>query len=274
MAASPGRRHRRLVAGVTVAAALAGCAGGAGSRPDGAIAWEPVGPGAERTLEAYHWRLESAIDGSDRPIEALALPDARGFRFDFPASGVVIAGGCNTMRGSIEVAGAGTISVGRLASTMKACETGLMRADAALAALVAGPLGAAIDSRAEPRLRLTTAANDRLVLVGQPTHETRYGPATVMFLEVAAQGVPCSAPPMRGATCLRVRDRFFDAKGLPAGAPGEWRLLHGEIEGYAHREGERNVIRVKRYHRHPAPADASAFVYVLDLVVESEVVKP
>ena len=111
------------------------------------------------------------------------------------------------------------------------------------------------------------------MLVGRPTPESRYGPATVMFIEVAAQRAPCSAPPMRDATCLRVRDRFFDAKGLPTGTPGEWRLFHGEIEGYTHRAGERNVLRVKRFERSNPPADASRYVYVLDLVVESEVVQ-
>jgi hypothetical protein len=77
---------------------------------------------------------------------------------------------------------------------------------------------------------------------------------------------------MPGATCLQVRDRVFDAQGLPVGAPGEWRVVTGDIEGYVHREGERNVVRVKRFLRAPVPADASAFVYVLDLVVESEIV--
>jgi hypothetical protein len=34
------------------------------------------------------------------------------------------------------------------------------------------------------------------------------------------------------------------------------------------------ALRVKRFTRKSAPADASSFVYVLDLVVESEIVKP
>jgi len=35
----------------------------------------------------------------------------------------------------------------------------------------------------------------------------------------------------------------------------------------------RNVVRVDRYQRKQVPADASRYLYVLDLVVESEVVK-
>ena len=263
--ARPARSSCALVA----ALALSACT----SWPGPTSSWEPVAPGVERTLEAYRWQLESATDARGTRIDAVALPDGRAFAFSFPAPGVVVDGGCNSMRGSVEV-GAGRIRVGRLASTMRACDGALMQADAALAKLLAGPLKAAIDGSAEPRLRLATAANDTLVLVGRPTPETRYGAGTTMFLEVAAERVPCSMPPMRMATCLQVRDRFFDAQGLPAGPPGEWRVLAGEIEGYTHREGQRDVLRVKRYTRSRVPADASVHVYVLDLVVESEVARP
>jgi len=263
------RPSRTLVAAVA-ALGLSACASGPGT--SGLASWEPLAPGAERTLEAYRWRLESATDGQGRRIDAIALPDGHAFAFAFPASRVVIDGGCNTMRGGVEV-DAGRIRVGRMASTMMACDGPLMQADAALAKLLVDPLTAAIDGSAEPRLRLVTAASDTLVLVGQPTPEARYGKGTLMFLEVAAQRVPCNLPPMRIATCLQVRDRAFDANGLPVGAPGEWRALPGEIEGYAHREGERNVLRVKRFERSGAPADASRFLYVLDLVVESEIVQ-
>lgn len=258
----------RLLLPALAAIGLSACS----SWPGPAVSWEPLAAGAERTLEAYRWRLESATDAQGRPIDAVALPDGRAYTFAFPASRLVIDGGCNTMRGGVEV-DAGRIRIGRMAATMIACEDALMKADAALAKLLADPLKAAIDGSAEPRLRLETGASETLLLVGRPTPESRYGPATVMFIEVAAQRAPCSAPPMRDATCLRVRDRFFDAKGLPTGTPGEWRLFHGEIEGYTHRAGERNVLRVKRFERSNPPADASRYVYVLDLVVESEVVQ-
>ncbi|MCE7878465.1 MAG: DUF4377 domain-containing protein [Betaproteobacteria bacterium PRO3] len=123
-------------------------------------------------------------------------------------------------------------------------------------------------------MRLATVANDQLVLVGELTPEARYGAPTIAFLEVAPRRVPCNHPLIRDATCLQVRDRAFDAQGLPAGSPGPWRAFHGTIEGYTHQEGVRNVLRVKRFVRAPVPADASSYVYVLDLVVESETVKP
>ena len=54
--------------------------------------------------------------------------------------------------------------------------------------------------------------------------------------------------------------------------PGAWRNFHGSIEGFSHTPGVRNVLRIDRYQRKQAPADASRYVYVLDLVVESETV--
>jgi heat shock protein HslJ len=240
----------------------------------GAAAWAPVGTEAATTLARHHWRLESATDAKARRIDALELPAPRAFVLGFAGSQVVVEGGCNSMRGGYAIDAPGRITIGRMAATMMACDGALMRADAALARLLAGPLTAAVDDGAAPRLRLVTAGGDTLVLAGRPTPEARYGPATLMFLEVAPRRVPCSAPPMRDATCLQVRERVFDAQGLPVGTPGDWRMLAGEIEGFAHRDGVRNVLRVKRFERSPAPADAPAAVYVLDLVVESEVVKP
>ena len=39
-----------------------------------------------------------------------------------------------------------------------------------------------------------------------------------------------------------------------------------------HTPGVRNVLRIDRYQRQNVPADASRYLYVLDLVVESETV--
>ena len=107
---------------------------------------------------------------------------------------------------------------------------------------------------------------------GQPTPESLYGKATRIFLEVAPQTVECVSGVMRGQ-CLQVRERRFDEHGLRIEPPGEWRNFHGSIEGYTHTPGVRNVLRINRYTRpKPVPADASRYVYVLDMVVESELV--
>ena len=125
-----------------------------------------------------------------------------------------------------------------------------------------------------PSLRLMAPTGARLVLTGEATHEARYGPGTLIFLEVAAQTVACKSAPSAAAVCLQVRERKYDAQGLVVGTPGEWRPFSDSIEGFTHQAGERKVLRVKRFERKPAAGGGSAFVYVLDLVVETEIVPP
>ncbi|MCM8594024.1 DUF4377 domain-containing protein, partial [Accumulibacter sp.] len=60
--------------------------------------------------------------------------------------------------------------------------------------------------------------------------------------------------------------------GLRKRPPGPWRPFAESIEGYTHTPGIRNVLRIDRYERKPAPAGAAAVRHVLDMVVESEAV--
>jgi len=155
-----------------------------------------------------------------------------------------------------------------------ACEPALMQADRSLSDLLAKGLQADFVKGATPTLRLVDASKASLTLTGQATPEALYGPGTRIFMEVAAQRVACKNPLNGESLCLQVRDRVFDEKGLKVGVPGEWRPLYETIEGYQHTPGVRNVVRLKKFQRASAPAGASSTVYVLDLVVESETVKP
>lgn len=263
------KRAGSVFAVAILALGVAACAADPQAARDGAV---PLAPGAERTLERYRWRLESASDAKGARIEAVSPAGARAFGFAFAGNQAIIDGGCNSMRGGFLIPAEGKLAFGRMAATMRACDPPLMQADAALAKLLAEPVRASITTGDAPKLTLITPANDRLVLAGELTPEARYGPPTIAFLEVAPARVPCNHPLIRDATCLQVRDLAFDAQGLRVGAPGPWRVFHGTIEGYTHQEGVRNVLRVKRFVRSPAPADASSHVYVLDLVVESAIV--
>ena len=95
-----------------------------------------------------------------------------------------------------------------------------------------------------------------------------------MFLEVAPNTTPCPHPLIPDKSCLLVRERHYDAHGLRSGQPGPWQPLQQDIEGYVHQPGTRNVLRVKRYALKQPPADAPSSALVLDMVVESEIVKP
>jgi heat shock protein HslJ len=244
--------------------------GGAASQPTpNRRAADPV---LVRSLQDNVWTLQSAAEASGQPIDGLIVP-GRSFVLRFDGARLAVTGGCNNMTGSWRLSPQGQLTAGRLAATMKACEPALMKADAALSAVLAQPLDAQLHSGAAPSLRLVSATRQTLVLSGQPTLESLYGAPKRMFLEVAPQTVPCQ-PGAGGSTqCLQVRERRFDEQGLRIEPPGEWGAFYGRIDGYTHTPGVRNVLRVKRYQRTQVPADASRYVFVLDLVVESEIVK-
>lgn len=227
-------------------------------------------PALVRALQDHRWTLQAAADGSGQPIAAL-LPPGHAFVLHFDGARLSVTGGCNSMNGSWRLTPQGRLVVGRLAATMMACEPALMQADQALGQLLAQPLDVLIVPAAQPTLRLKTAERQSLFFSGQRTPHSLYGQPTRVFLEVAPQTVDCVSGVQR-TQCLQVRERRYDAQGLRIDPPGEWQVFHGPIEGYTHQPGVRNVLRLNRFTRPQPPADASRYVYVLDLVVESEAV--
>jgi heat shock protein HslJ len=228
------------------------------------------------TLGRYHWQLSEATDQSGQRIDALFARPDKPLQLDFAKGRLNVSNACNHLGGGYHVEH-GKLQVEPMIHTMMAC------ADPAVTAL-----DGAIDKRLHdqpaltlhadddtPQLKLVTGDGDTLKFTGQPTAETRYGgEGETAFLEVAAQTVPCNHPAQPARQCLKVRERRYDAQGLVAGTPGEWHPLDQPIEGYDHRPGVRNVLRVKRYTVKNPPADTSSTAYVLDMVVESETVKP
>ena len=228
-------------------------------------------PALVRSLQSNVWTLQSASEASGQPIDGLIVP-GQAFTMRFEGARVSVQGGCNTMNGSWRLSPQGQLMIGRLAATMKACEAPLMKADAALSAVLAQHLQVELQPGPAPSLRLVSPSRQTLSLTGKATPESLYGAATRIFLEVAAQTVPCQPGAGAPTQCLQVRERRFDKQGLRIEPPGEWRAFYGGIDGYTHTPGVRNVLRINRYKRSNVPADASAYVYVLDMVVESETV--
>ncbi len=227
-----------------------------------------------QTLERYRWTLESAADGHNRSIDMLSSHKDHPVVLSFSGTRLNIQGPCNRIIGTYQISATRELTVSGTASTMMACDSALMSADALLSGMLAKPLNIAIDNGPSPQLRLLSASNDTLTFTGQATPEALYGAGTLMFLEVSAQQIACEHPPANQTRCLQVRERHYDEQGLPVGTPGEWRPLYENIEGYTHKEGVRNVLRIKRFDRSPAFARGSSAVYVLDLIVESELVNP
>ncbi len=267
---TPPRRIRGLLFAAALALGVPALATAADAASQPAPHRRAADPAVVRGLKSNLWTLQSGSEPAGTPIDALTVP-GHALQMRFQDARVSIRGGCNNLNGSWRLSPAGQLMLSRLAATMKACDAPLMKADSALSALLAQHLDVELQPGERPTLRLVSPMRQTLVFSGQPTPEGLYGKATRVFLEVAPQTVECVSGVMRGQ-CLRVRERRFDEHGLRIEPPGEWRTFHGGIEGYTHTAGVRNVLRINRYQRPQVPADASRYVYVLDLVVESEIV--
>ena len=225
-----------------------------------------------KTLEDHRWTLSSATDADNRRIDALFPANGRPFTLTFAAARLSVQGGCNSFAGGYQINAEGLWQAKKMAATMMACEPALMQADTALVALLAQPLHIDISQGLQPVLQLETPAKESLALDGKVTPEAMYGPGTLIFLEVDAQQLKCRNPRNGQTTCLQVREISFDEKGLRNAPPGPWRPFYDTIEGYTHTDGQRNVLRVKRFQRGAVTDKSAPTVYVLDLIVESETV--
>ena len=223
-----------------------------------------------RSLQDHDWTLRAAVDAAGKPLEALLVP-GHPFVMHFDDARLTVQGGCNLLSGAWRLSPQNRLTVGRVASTQKACEPPLMAADTAMAAALAAPLEARVEAGEPPTLHLVSAERQALSFSGRRTSKSLYGAPTRIFLEVASQRAACTPAPPPAGTCLQVRELRFDDKGLRVGEPGPWQAFHGEIVGYTHQPGVSNVLRINRFKRPQPPADASAYVYELDLVVESRV---
>ena len=267
---------RQISLGLAAAIALAACS------PSTPPSKTPEAPqtssdAALQALDDYRWELRDARNASGQAITALTdKPGAPlALRFDADTGQVGLLNGCNQMGAAVTSKGA-ALEVGDITSTLMACaDDRLMRFDAVAAKALHGRQTWSLREMDPPTLTLTNAAGDVLVFAGERTAETRYGgPGETVFLEVAAQTSRCHHPLIPDKQCLQVRELRYDDRGIRTGTPGDFEYFYDQIEGYTHQPGVRNVLRVKRYTVPKPPADASNTAWVLDMVVESETVKP
>lgn len=251
----------------------------AGDAPPGGT--DDATPAKAIALGDYHWRLVDAADPAGKRIAALLVRPDQPILFDFADDRIAIGNACNEIAGQTRIEG-DRVRVAALVSTKMAC------VDAALSALD-GEISRRVEGESRfrfesgdlqpgdpPKMLWTAATGDVLRFVGEPTPQTRYGgPGTVEYLEVAAKTEPCRvglAP--NEVECLRIRTLRYGDDGLPAGEPGPWGPSGLTIQGYRHEPGIRTVLRVRRFQIPNAPADTPQVAYVLETVIESEMVGP
>lgn len=218
------------------------------------------------TLEGNRWTLTSATTSRNKKIDIITQSKDQPVVFTFAAGLLSVRGPCNLMSGHY-AGGSSRIVIGPMRSTMRACDASVMNSERLLSDMLSGPLQVSLNGGDSPRLRLVTATSGTLSFAGEPMPESLYGPARIIFIEVAHERIPCSNPNGE-KTCLQVRDRFFDEQGLQSSEPGPWRPLYERIDGYTHVPGQSNVIRVKSFTR-----PGTANLYILDLVVRTDIVK-
>lgn len=231
-----------------------------------------------KTLQAFHWDLDKADDPSGRALPAFtALAPQRVVRLSFVGGEkpgdqrVVVDKLCNAVGADYQLNG-NDITIARPVSTMMACpDRQLMQLEQTVAAQLSRATRVHLAQDANPpRLILQFNDGSRWHMVGQATHATRYGSTgEILFLEVGPQLTPCSHGVVRNAQCMQVREVNYNSAGIKT-STGEWSHFYGHIEGFAHEAGTRHVLRVKRYAIQNPPADASRYVYVLDMRVETE----
>lgn len=221
-------------------------------------------------LTGHHWQLTDANAADGSRIDALFPRADKPLQLDFADGRVSVSNTCNRIGGRYTLDG-DAFAAGELEQTLMACaDQALMQSDAAIGERLRA--GGTLRLDGDAILVLTTTGGDTLRFTGVPTADTRFGgPGERVFLEVAAQRVPCHHALIPDYRCLHVREIVYGDDGTKQ-SEGQWQFLYQDIEGYTHETGVRNVLRLKRYTVANPPADASSIVYVLDMVVESEVV--
>lgn len=213
------------------------------------------------TLSAYHWQMQPDFDAQREPVQ-LSFKDQR----------LSVQGLCNIMGASYSIDGQ-KMTISKGISTMRMCaDPALMTYEQnfgqQLEQVKTWNIANSNTAQA-PQLTLSFANGQQWTLTGQLSHEAQYGEPVTEFMEVQPQLVPCHHPLIPNKECLQVRSITYDANGIKT-AQGNWQLFYDDIAGYQHVNGVRNILRVKRYTRSLVPADASRYVYVLDMTVESE----
>lgn len=224
-------------------------------------------------LVAYDWNLTAAVNARGEPDGRWILAGRPALQLHFEDQNLSVRNLCNLMSAHFGTQG-NDIQLAQALSTKRACaDQALMQLEDRVGALLPTMKRYALHAGSTPRLQLWFADGTRWELAGQPTPQTQYsGPGERIFLEVAPQRVACSQGVANGARCLRVREIRYADNGVKQSV-GEWQPLAGEVQGYKHEAGVRNVLRIDRFKRKNPPAGASSYAYVLDMVVETEQVK-
>lgn len=228
-----------------------------------------------KTLASYDWTLISAMDGNNQPLAPLiAVKDQVTLNFaeQNGTNTVGFSVGCNRMGGSYELA-SNVMTVGNVMSTQMFCQD-LDAAEKLLSGVMQGDSQLSYKEGAAPVLTLidsSHAKNTTLVWQGKMNAQAKYQQkGETVFWAVDHKAQPC--PDGTTKECLKVKPVTYNEQGVKTDE-GNWMLFSGEIQGFTHDAKQDQVLRLKRYTLNPSDVKGKQFAYVLDMVVESQMVK-
>ena len=228
-----------------------------------------------KTLASYDWTLISAVDGNNQPLAPLtAVKDQVTLNFAQQNGGntVGFGVGCNRMGGSYELA-SNVMTVGNVMSTQMFCQD-LDAAEKLLNSVMQGDSQLSYKDGAAPVLTLidsSSAKKATLVWQGKMNAEAKYKQkGETIFWAVDHKAEPC--PDGTTKECLKVKPITYSEQGVKTDE-GKWTLFAGEIEGFTHNANQDQVLRLKRYTVDTSDVKGKQYAYVLDMVVESQMVK-
>lgn len=160
--------------------------------------------------------------------------------------------GCNNAMGSYTL-DKGRLNVSQLAGTMMACAEDAMATEQAFTAFLQDRPDVSFEGET-----LTLSKGRASYLF---TLQPDLGEAITRLVYIAAERKPCVG--VIPQECLQIREHQDE----------DWQLFYDEIEGFEPEPGIAYRLRIKEYQLENPPADASSTKWVLDMVVEQEIVQ-
>lgn len=229
-------------------------------------------------LARYRWVLLNATDSNAQPLTSLIdIKDQVTLLFNQNQGQNTISYsvGCNTMSAAYQLQGH-TLTTEDSMSTKMSCGD-LNVAENDLNQWIQGRSQLSIVGGENPTLTQALSDSTTLVWSGELTAQAKYtGKGKTVFWAVNSETKPCVGNSMQ--RCLQVKPITYNDQGVKI-SEGEWTLFAGNIDGYQHDGTHNEVLRLQQYklddddYLNGSASDEGPYAYMLDAVIESEVVR-